>query len=192
MSVIISSIRPAKPWGCSTVSGGFLLTFHSRASTCWCITLSVQRLALPISCTGISIGLPTHSGMKKSLMPKTHRSRCLFLVVKTSLLTPTFVNVSPVPACRDLTACLHSVLSNTLNLTVSRRAYFIPPDTPMVKRFSTALMSLIGLWTGLRTTSKRSSPHPYKYGLFALHSPVQLSSRCFLIPLFSVAPGNAA
>lgn len=113
-------------------------------------------------------------------MPKTHRSRCLFLVGKTSLSTLKFVNVSPAPVCGYLTLYFHSVLLDTLNPMVSRKACFIPPDTPTVKRFSVALMSSIGLWTGLRTTRKRSSPYPYKLGLFALHSPIRFSFHYFL------------
>jgi hypothetical protein len=132
---------------------------------------------LPTSYTATLIGLPTHSGMKKSPTPEIRQSRCLFLVAKISLSTPMFVNVSPVLAGGDPILFLCSVLSDTLSPMVSRRACCIPPNTPMAKRFLTALMSLIESWTGSRNASKRSSLCSPKFKLSPPHSyPIRISS----------------
>jgi hypothetical protein len=145
----------------------------------WCITSSVRKLASPTSYTGISIGPPTHSGMKKSPTPKTRRSRCLFLVAKISLLTLMFVNLSPDLAGGDLTLFFYSALSDTLNPMVLRRACCIPPNIPTVRRSLTALRFLIRSWGGSQNASKRPSPCSSRLRLFPLYSPVSFTSLDF-------------
>lgn len=132
---------------------------------------------MPTSYTGNSSGPTARSGMRKSPTPKTHRSRCLFLVAKISFLTPMSVNFSPVLVGRYLTPSLYSVLPNTSNRMVSIRACCIPPNIPTVKRFLEAQLPLIRSWTGSRNASKRPPP----CSIFVSHSSVPFisCSLCF-------------
>lgn len=68
-------------------------------------------------------------------------------------------------AGEGLTYFLRSALPDTLNPMALRRACCILPTTPTVKPFSTALASLLRLWTGSKNTSDPTPPRLSDFGL---------------------------